>query len=79
MIEEDVRKIKERYTPQLLQLKGVIGVGIGKTETNQLAIEVLVVKKLPEHDNLVPNSLEGVPTRIREVGIIRALEIDEGK
>lgn len=76
MVEEDIRKIMNKHTPQLLEIKGVIGVGIGKTEMNQLAIEVLVAKKLPEHDTLVPNSLEGVPTRIREVGVIRALEIN---
>ena len=76
MIEEDVRKIMNKHMPQLLGIKGVIGVGIGKTEMDQLAIEVLVAKKLPEHNKLVPNLLEGVPTRIREVGVIKALEIN---
>lgn len=75
MIEEDVRKIMNKHMPQLLGIKGVIGVGIGKTELNQLAIEVLVAKKLPEHNKLVPNLLEGVPVKIREVGVIRTLEI----
>lgn len=73
MNEEEVRRIKDKYTPQFLSLKGVIGVGIGKTEADQPAIEVLVVKKLPEYEKLIPSSLEGVPIRIREVGVIKAL------
>lgn len=76
MNEENIRKIKDKYMSQLLQLKGVIGVGISKTEMNELTIEIMVTKKLPEHDELIPNSLEGVPTKIREVSVIRALKIN---
>lgn len=77
MNEEDVKKIKDKYTSQFLQLKGVVGVGIGKIGANQQSIEILVIKKLPEHDKLIPKSLEGIPTRIREVGVIKALEIND--
>lgn len=32
-MEENIKKIKEKYTPQLLKYNGVVGVGIGKIAT----------------------------------------------
>jgi MinD-like ATPase involved in chromosome partitioning or flagellar assembly len=63
--------------------KGVVGVGIGRKivsgkETDQLAIVVNVVKKLPENklkkEEIIPKSLEGVPVDVQEVGVIKALK-----
>jgi len=83
MNEEDVRKVKDKHVHQLFKFKGVVGVGIGRKivagkETNQLAIVVDVVKKLPENhlkkEDIVPKFLEGVPVDVQEVGVIRALK-----
>lgn len=82
MNEEDVRKIKDKYVSDLFMLKGVVGIGVGRKivagkETDQLAIVVDVVKKLPEtqlkNEELIPKSLEGVPVDVQEAGVIRAL------
>lgn len=73
MNEEDVKRIVDKYKPRLLEIKETVGVGIGKME-NQLIIEVLISKKLPEHENIIPKFLEGVPVKVREVGVIKALD-----
>jgi hypothetical protein len=66
-----------------MKIKGVVGVGIGKKviagkETDQLAIIVFVVKKLPrsklEKGSVIPEFLEGIPVDVQEVGVVKALE-----
>jgi len=83
MNNEDIRKIKDKYVSYLFKFEGVVGVGIGKKtiagkETDQLAIVVDVVKKLPENqlkkEEIIPKSLEGVPVDVQEVGVIKALK-----
>lgn len=83
-MQENIRRIKEKYTPQLLKLKGVVGVGIGSKvvegrATDELTIVVLVDKKLPEHDQIIPKSLEGIPTDVQEAGVIKALKTDQDR
>ena len=82
-MEDRIRKIKDKYALQLLKIKGVNGVGIGRKvvagkETDQWAIIVFVTKKLPEFqlekEDIIPKFLEGVPVDVREVGVIRALK-----
>lgn len=82
-MEEKIRKIKEKYERELMKISGVVGVGIGKKivegkESNQLAIIVFVSKKLPktrlEKTNIIPESLEGVPVDVQEVGVVKALK-----
>jgi len=83
MNNEDIRKIKDKYVSYLFKFEGVVGVGIGRKtiageETDQLAIVVDVVRKLPENqlkkEEIIPKSLEGVPVDVREVGVIKALK-----
>lgn len=58
-----------------------MGIGrktIAGEETDQLAIVVDVVRKLPENqlkkEEIIPKSLEGVPVDVQEVGVIKALK-----
>ncbi|MDI6886993.1 MAG: hypothetical protein QMD22_11795 [archaeon] len=53
--------------------------GIGKNEEGQMAIVIMVEKELPIHEEIIPKSLEGIPTKIKEVGVIKALKIGEDK
>ena len=55
----------------------VVGVGIGEKlkegmPTGEICLRIYVVKKLPKRglgrDNLVPDSLDGIPTVVVEVG-----------
>ena len=83
MNNEGIRKIKDKYVSYLFKFEGVVGVGIGRKtiageETDQLAIVVDVVRKLPKNqlkkEEIIPKSLEGVPVDVQEVGVIKALK-----
>lgn len=83
---EEVQKIKEKYKSQLLERKGVVGVGIGKkkvkgVETDQLAIIVTVVQKIDKESlnkgDIVPKKLEGVPIDVQEVGKLKIQKKEE--
>lgn len=74
--------VKEKSKADLLSRANVIGLGIGlKTvggkQTGEIALVVLVSRKLPPvalaaHDHL-PSEIEGVPVDVQEVGEIRPL------
>lgn len=74
-------KVKEANQDQLLKNPNVIGTGIGNKiidGNKQSAIIVFVEEKLPEDEviakysaeELIPQTLQGIPTRIIEVGKI---------
>ena len=79
-MEENVRKVKEKYSQEIMKVRGVMGVGIGKKmvagkETDQLAIIVFVEKKSKlERINIIPETLDGVPVDVQEVGVVKALK-----
>ena len=75
MTYEEVREIKERYEDKLLKLPNVVGVEVGYNEidgeeTNELAIRVLVKKKVPEsqlkNKHIIPKTVEGAKTDVDE-------------
>ena len=77
-----VQRVKEKYVKQLMSLKNVVSVGIGRKrvqgrEIEELAIVVSVTQKLPhtliKKSDLIPQTLDGVKTDVIEVGKIRAL------
>lgn len=85
MVTEETRlkSVKERYEEALFQKANVVGMGIGFKETRavkteQLSVVVLVKQKLPgtqlRPEDLVPAQIEGVPTDVREVGELWALQ-----
>jgi hypothetical protein len=80
---EEVRRVKAAHVEALLGKKNVVGCGVGYREvggvtTDELAVIVSVVKKVPTEQlaprDLVPESLEGVKTDVQETGVIRALQ-----
>ncbi|MFX0209282.1 MAG: hypothetical protein ACFFDT_25085 [Candidatus Hodarchaeota archaeon] len=78
----EVRRVKEKYLEELMSLKNVISVGIGRKrvqgrETEELAIIVSVTQKLPlaliKKSDLIPRVLNGVKVDVIEVGNIHTL------
>jgi hypothetical protein len=75
-----IRTVKGRYEEQLMRKRHVVGVGIGllrePTEGSRVGIVVNVTRKVPEEelpkDDRIPDSLEGVPVEVQEVGAIKA-------
>lgn len=56
----------------------VVGIGIGKKKVETIyvrCINIYVTKKLPEEelskDEIIPEEIEGVPTRVIEVGEVK--------
>jgi hypothetical protein len=83
MTLEEVRRVKAAHVDALLHKKNVVGCGVGYKEiggvrTDELAVVVSVAEKPPREQlaprDLVPQSLEGVRTDVRETGILRALQ-----
>ena len=69
-----VRRVKERHEGRLLATPGVIGVGVGLSDTimKQAAIEIYVKQATEPLRQALPKSLDGVETKIVETGEIRA-------
>ncbi len=83
METESVSQVKERFKETILRKPNVVGVGTGFKEirgrrTADLSVVALVRVKVPRAglaaDELVPSSVEGIPTDVVEVGTLRALQ-----
>jgi len=67
-----IKDVKAKYEAQLLQLPGVVSVGIGRDENGQAAIIIGLESPNPETESKLPTNLEGYPVKVRIVGEIRA-------
>jgi len=64
---EEIRKIKEKYEKQLLDIPGVTGIGLNGS------VILYVSKKTAKTMSFIPKTLDGVPVTVIETGIIRPL------
>ncbi len=79
----EVKRIKEQHKNSILAKPNVVGVGTGYkqvtgTDTQELCVVALVRRKMPRTalspEALVPEEIGGIPTDVRQVGEIRALQ-----
>jgi hypothetical protein len=79
---ERAMQAKAKYEQELMERANVVGVGIGFKYKNGQPTDVLAVvtnvtqkKSLADlaQEDVVPTELDGVPTDVQEVGIIKAL------
>ena len=58
----------------LLAIQGVVGVGVGVSETvaGEAVVEVYVEKATPAVRSVVPGHVDGVPVKVVETGEIKA-------
>jgi len=69
-----LKDVQGRHEQNLMQLPGVVGMGIGRSKKdNTLRLEIYVKKLTPELQSQLPESLNGAPVRIVETGEVRAL------
>ncbi len=66
-----IQEAKQKHELSLMQLPGVVGVGIGKHK-DQPVIVVMVDKLSRKLEKHVPDQLEGFDVNIRQTGEIRA-------
>lgn len=71
---EHARNVKARSEEALLTIEGVVGVGIGLSDTvpGQVVIEVYVKRPVHEIRGRIPETLNGIPVKIVETGEIVA-------
>ncbi|MDY0018544.1 MAG: trypsin-like peptidase domain-containing protein [Anaerolineae bacterium] len=79
------RQVYSQALPQLFGRQNVVACGLGykirgTEQTQELSLIVSVVRKLPKEElsskDLVPQTLDGLPTDVVETGYIRAQGID---
>ncbi len=88
-VEEARRRaeaVRQAHLSELLTKANVVGVGVGLRQrggsrTDEVALVVLVRRKVPGHqlapEDRIPRLLDGVPVDVQEVGELRAW--DEAK
>ena len=67
-----IEDVKAQHEERLLQLPGVVTVGIGRDENGNPAIMVGLKRSDPETESQLPTLLEGYPVVVRIVGRIKA-------
>ncbi len=67
-----IKDVKTQHEERLLQLPGVVSVGIGQDENGKQAIIVGLERPDPETESQLPTLLEGYPVVVRFVGRIKA-------
>ena len=66
-----IKEVKKRHENRLLQLPGVVSVGIGKDKNGIPAIVVGLKGSNPDTESRLPAQLEGYPVQVRYVGAVR--------
>ncbi len=79
MSMDDAIRVMDAHVNELMAIPGVVGVAVGALESGAPCIQVLVVKKTPEHDNRVPKKIEGFPVVIQVTGEIRPMPGDSSR
>lgn len=67
-----IEEVMEKHESELMEIEGVVGVGIGESDAGVLQIEVYVDKKTPELEKKIPSELGGYSVEIVETGEITA-------
>lgn len=67
-----IEQVLKEHTDELMSIPGVVGTAIGLCDERP-CIKVYVVKKTPEIDQKIPDSLEGYPVMTEESGEFRKL------
>jgi hypothetical protein len=73
----DPDDVVRRHANRLMALPGVVGIAEGMTDDHPCVL-VLVARHTAAVAAAIPQLLEGLPTRIVEIGTPEALESSEG-
>lgn len=67
-----IQEVQKEHTDELMAVPGVVGTAIGMCDERP-CIKVYVVKKTPELDRKIPDTLDGYPVMTEETGKFRRL------
>lgn len=80
---ENARLAKEKFGAELLEMKNVIGIGIGLRQkdgevTDEVVLVIMVKQKVSSNElrpeDQLPQEIGGVPVDVQEIGEIRATQ-----
>jgi hypothetical protein len=80
-MQQKISNIQAKYADELMAKAHVVGLGVGMAKvggeyTNEMALVVLVDKKVPMEElapeDRIPAEIEGVRVDVNEVGVIEA-------
>lgn len=66
------KELKERYKQRWLAMDGVVAVGVGLVDGEQVGIIISAEKNVEKIRTLIPDSVEGIPIQVHESGQIKA-------
>lgn len=69
-MNNSIQDVKTEHEARLMQLPGVVSVGIGKNDTGDLSIIVGIEKDDATIKSRIPDKLEGYPVKIQTLGNI---------
>lgn len=72
MSSKTIEDVLKEHTDELMAIPGVIGTAQGVCK-GKSCIKVYVKEKTPELEQKIPDSIEGYPVSIEEIGEIHAL------
>lgn len=67
-----IQDVKAKHESRLMQIPGVVSVGIGKNPEGEMAIIVGTDRLRPEIEAQIPKVLDGYPVVVQPVGTIQA-------
>jgi hypothetical protein len=70
--EKTIEEVLKEHTGELMSVPGVVGTAEGLCD-DRPCIKVYVVKRSPEIDNRIPDTLEGYPIKIEVTGEFRTM------
>jgi hypothetical protein len=65
-----IQEVKAKHEQRLMDIEGVVSVGLGKDKNGNLAIIVGVDRPVAELTNPLPQTLDGYPVIVQVVGTI---------
>jgi hypothetical protein len=72
MPAKTIKQVLEQHTNELISIPGVVGTAEGLCGRSP-CVKVYVMKKTPDLEQKIPDTLDGYPVTIEETGKIRAL------
>jgi hypothetical protein len=67
-----IEKVKKKHQARLLNMPGVVSVGIGMNSAGRSAIIVGLDTARPDTASQLPSVLDGYPVEVRIIGAVRA-------
>jgi hypothetical protein len=72
MPKKDINDVLRAHDREMMKIPGVVGIYVGLMEDGATpCLKVMVERRTPELEKIIPKTLEGFPVVLDETGIIR--------